>query len=82
MKLHEELNHPRKGLINIQNIDNSKFFKWSLVKYLNPADRNWARIIKTDKEFPKKLIFFAEKHKFFSKNWRHSQNWKKEIHWH
>ena len=40
MKLPEELNHPRKGLINIQNIDDNEFFKWSLVKYLNPADRN------------------------------------------
>ena len=53
MKLPEELNHPRKGLINIQNIDDNEFFKWSLVKYLNPADRNWAIVIKADKEFAK-----------------------------
>ena len=56
MKLPEELNHPRKGLINIQNIDDNEFFKWSLVKYLNPADRNWARVIKADKEFAKTFL--------------------------
>ena len=36
----KELDHLRKGLINIQNIDNNKSFKWCLVRYLNPADRN------------------------------------------
>ena len=29
-------------------------FKWSLVSYLNPADRNLARVRKADKDFPKK----------------------------
>ena len=67
MKLPEELNHPRKGLINIQNIDNSEFFKWSLGKYLNPADRNWARIIKADKEFVKKIDFLCWKTGFLVK---------------
>ena len=28
----KELDHPRKRLINIQNIDNNGWFKWSLVK--------------------------------------------------
>ena len=37
IKLPKELNHPRKGLINIQNIDDNKYFKWSIVRYLNPA---------------------------------------------
>ena len=42
-------------MIKIQDIDDSKCFKWCIVKYLNPADRNPARITKTDKEFAKKL---------------------------
>ena len=37
-KLLKELNHPRKGLINIQNIDDNECFKWNLVRHLNLAD--------------------------------------------
>ena len=74
--------HPRKGLINIQNIDNNECFKWGLVSYLNPAGRNPARMTKADKEFAKKLdlknIKFPVKirdiHKFEKK--------KKEFHRH
>ena len=44
-------------MINIQNIDGNECFKWSIVKYLNPADRNPARITKADKEFTQKLDF-------------------------
>ena len=57
IKLPKELNRPRKGLINIQNIDDNQWFKWSIVRYLNPADRNPARITKADKEYAKKLDF-------------------------
>ena len=57
IKLQKELDHPRKELSNIQNIDNNECFKWSLVRYLNPADRNPARITKADKDFAKKLDF-------------------------
>ena len=32
IKLPKELDHPRNGLINIQNIDDNKCFKWYLVK--------------------------------------------------
>ena len=35
IKLSKELDHPRKGLINIQNIDDNECCKWSLVRYLN-----------------------------------------------
>ena len=28
IKLPKELDHPRKGLINIQNTDNNECFKW------------------------------------------------------
>ena len=44
-------------MINIQNIDGNECFKWSIVKYLNHADRNPARITKADKEFTQKLDF-------------------------
>ena len=35
IKLPEELDHPRKGLINIQNIDDNECFKLCLVRYLH-----------------------------------------------
>ena len=57
IKLPKELDHPRKGLINIQNTDDNECFKWCLVRYLNPADRNPARITKADKDFAKKFDF-------------------------
>ena len=44
-KLPKELDHPRKGLINTENIDDNECFKWCLVRYLNPADHPPARII-------------------------------------
>ena len=56
IKLPKELNHPRKRLINIQNID-KKCFKWCLVRYLNPADHNLKRIAKSDDDFAKKPDF-------------------------
>ena len=41
IKLPKELHHPRKGLITIQSID-SECFKWSRVRYLNPANHHSA----------------------------------------
>ena len=38
IKLPKELDHPRKGLINIQNINDNECFKWCLVRYLYPPD--------------------------------------------
>ena len=57
IKLPKVLHHPRKGLINIQNIDDNECFKWCLVRYLNPANRYPARITKADKNFASKLDF-------------------------
>ena len=57
IKLPKELDHPRKGLINIQNTDDNECFKWCLVRYLNPADHHPARITKADKDFAKRLDF-------------------------
>ena len=49
IKLPEKLDHPRKGLINIENSDDNECFKWCLVRYLNPVDHDTARIAKADK---------------------------------
>ena len=57
IKLPKELDHPRKGLINIQNIDNNECFKWCLVRYVNFADHNPRRIAKADKDFAKRFDF-------------------------
>ena len=57
VKLPKELDHPRKALIDIQNIDDNKCFKWCLVWYLNPADDNRRYITKADKNFAKRPDF-------------------------
>ena len=57
MKSLKELDHPRKGLINIQNIDPNECFNWSIDRYLNPADHNSIRITKAVKDFAKKIDF-------------------------
>ena len=56
-KLPKELDHQRKGLINIQNADDKECFKWCLVRYLNPADQSLRRITTADKNFAKRLDF-------------------------
>ena len=44
-------------MINIQNTDDNKCFKWCLLKYLNPADHHQARTTKADKNVVKRLDF-------------------------
>ena len=34
IKLPKELNHPKEGLININNIDDNEYFKWSMARCL------------------------------------------------
>ena len=46
-------------MINIQNTDDNKCFKWCLVRYLNPADHDPRRITKADTDFS--LVFLATK---------------------
>ena len=46
IKLPNELNYPRKGLINIQDTDDNECFKWCLV-------------LKSDCHLPKKLFLLA-----------------------
>ena len=57
IKLPEELRRPRKGLINIHNIDNNECLKCFLVRYLHPPDHHSARIRKFDKDFARKCDF-------------------------
>ena len=57
VKVPKELDHPIKGLINIQNIDDNECFKWCLVRYLHPADHHPARTITVDKDSARKLDF-------------------------
>ena len=57
IKLPKEVDDPRKGLINIQNIDDNECFKWCLVRYLNAEDHQPASIIKADKDLVKTLDF-------------------------
>ena len=55
--LSKDLDHPRKGFINIQNTDDNECFKWSLVRYVNPANHYPVRITKADKYLAKRLDF-------------------------
>ena len=57
IRLPKDLDHPRKGLIKIQDIDDNECFKRSIVRCLNPADHHPARITRADKDFAKKLDF-------------------------
>ena len=57
IKLPKESDHPRIGLIDIQNTGDDEWFKWCTVRYLNPADHNPGRITKVDKDFVKILDF-------------------------
>ena len=52
----DELNHLKKGLINIPNYDNKCFF-WCHVRHLNLIDKNPQRLTKRDREVFKKLNF-------------------------
>ena len=65
IKLPKELNHPKKGLINIQIIGDNECFQWCLVRQLHPAVRNPRRITKDGKLFGDKLNF--QDMKFFVK---------------
>ena len=61
IKLPKELDHPRKGLINVQDTDENECVKWCLVKYLNPADHDPKGITKADKDFAKRIDFKVRK---------------------
>ena len=71
IELAKELDHPRKGLVNLQNVDDNECFKQCLVRYLNPAHHRRARITKADKILPKSLALmiktFQSKLKIYTK---------------
>ena len=54
-KIAKRMDHTRKELIYIQNIDDNECFKWCLVRDLHPADHNPRKITKADKDFAKKF---------------------------
>ena len=56
IKLPEELNNPKKGLINLKNNDN-ECFRWCHIRYLNPQDAHPERIKKIDKEYINQLDY-------------------------
>ena len=79
IKLPKELDHPRKGLINVQNADANECFKWCLVRYINPADHKPRRIPKADKDFAESFNFKDRK---FPVKTRDIHKIEKKIHRH
>ena len=57
IKLPIELQHPMKGLINIQNNDNNKCFLWCHVRHLNLVGKKLQRIRKIDEEIVNRLNY-------------------------
>ena len=56
IELPQELNNPKKGLINLKNKDN-ECFRWCHIRYLNPQDGHPERIKKIDKEYINQLDY-------------------------
>ena len=56
IELSSKLQHPMKGLINIQN-DNNKCFLWCHIRHLNIIDKNPQIITKKEKELASKLNY-------------------------
>ena len=56
IKLPKELDHPKKYLIHIENIDDNECFKWCLVRYLHSADHNPGRTRKVVNDLQQNLI--------------------------
>ena len=79
IKLPKELDYPRNSLTNVQNINDNKCFKWRLVMYLHPEDRNPGRTAKADRDFAKCLDF--KDTKFPVKTRDIHKIWKKEFNW-
>ena len=52
----QELNHSKKGLINIKNEDN-ECFRWCHIRLLNLKDKHPNRIKRSDKEYINKLDY-------------------------
>ena len=57
IKLPKALDHPKKGLINIQNVNDNECFKWCLVWYLHPADHHSTKLRRAEKYFAREFDF-------------------------
>ena len=57
IRLPKESDHPRRELIDIQNIDDNECFKWSMVRHLYPINYHPVRVTKADKDFAEKRDF-------------------------
>ena len=68
IKLPVELQHPMKGLINIQNDDN-KCFLWCHIRHLNLVHKKLQRIRKIDGEFVKNLNYEGINFLVSKKDW-------------
>ena len=56
LKLPIELQHHKKGLINLQNKDN-ECFRWCHICHLNPMDKDSQRIKKSDPKYVSELNY-------------------------
>ena len=56
-QINERIGLSKKGLINIQNMNDNECSKWCIVKYLHSADSHPARIRNTDEELADELDF-------------------------
>ena len=56
IKLPEELQNSKKGLINLQNKD-QECFRWCHIRHLNPQKKDPQRIKKVDREYIKNLNY-------------------------
>ena len=56
IELPSELQHNKKGLINLKNKDN-ECFRWCHIRYINPQEKDPQRIKKIDKEYISKLDY-------------------------
>ena len=57
IKISNELDHPKDGLIIIQNFNDDECLKWYWLRYLHPAYHHPARIRQVDKDFARELDF-------------------------
>ena len=54
--LSQELNYPRKGLVNLENDDN-ECFSWCHIRFFNPQDKEPQRTKKSDKTMVEQLNY-------------------------
>ena len=63
-----ELQHSRKGLVNLKNAD-SECFRWSQIRHLNPQEDDQQRIEKSDRKMSQELNYQGVKSPFATKHY-------------